>query len=101
MRLHKLLFIFLIISSIFPSDTGGRSMPQRSARSGYAPRNNLSYTNTVEFNLKYNFFVPGDTHRLSLIVALPRTLPDRQKILSTKFSTKPARIFNENSNRYA
>ncbi len=58
-------------------------------------------SNTVEFDLTYDFSVPGETHRVSFIVVLPKTIPNRQKILSRSYSPKPSRIFDENGNRYA
>jgi transglutaminase-like putative cysteine protease len=58
-------------------------------------------SNTVEFDLIYDFSVPGETHRMSFIVVLPQTIPNRQKILSRGYSPKPSRIFDENGNRYA
>jgi transglutaminase-like putative cysteine protease len=45
--------------------------------------------------------VPGETHRMNFIVVLPKTIPDKQSILSINYSPKPSRIFHENGNRYA
>lgn len=101
MKLRELLIISMFICSIFQSNTNGQARPQRSGRSRFDPQNDFIVTNKVNLGLKYNFFVPGDMPRLSVIVALPRTLPDRQKILSTKFSIRPTRMINENGNRYA
>jgi transglutaminase-like putative cysteine protease len=45
--------------------------------------------------------MPRDTYRVDFVVILPQTIPDRQRILSIKYSTKPSKIFNRNGNRYA
>ena len=37
-----------------------------------------------EFILTYDFTVPGDTSKIEFTVAVPRTLPDRQKIFIKK-----------------
>ena len=58
-------------------------------------------SNTVEFDLTYDFFVPGETRKISFIVVLPETMPDRQKIISTDYSVKPSRTFHKNGNHYA
>lgn len=55
----------------------------------------------MEFDLTYDFSVPGETHRISLTVVLPETIPDKQKIVSIHYSVKPSRIFRKNGNRYA
>jgi transglutaminase-like putative cysteine protease len=57
--------------------------------------------NTVECDLSYDFFAPGETFRISFIVILPQTIPGKQRILSIKYSPKPSRFFHENGNRYA
>jgi transglutaminase-like putative cysteine protease len=38
---------------------------------------------------------------MRFVVILPKTIPDRQKILGIKYSPKPSRVFRENGNRYA
>lgn len=65
------------------------------------PMMRIPQTNVVEFDLKYEFSVPGETHAMSLIVLVPRTIPGRQKILSMEYSPKPLRIFHANGNQYA
>jgi len=51
--------------------------------------------------MSYEFAVPGETHRVSFTIVLPTTMPDRQKIISIKYSPKPASFFNSNGNCYA
>lgn len=65
------------------------------------PRERTSKANVVEFDLKYDFSVSGETHVVSLVVLIPRTIPGRQKILSRSFSPKPSRIFHANGSEYA
>jgi len=61
----------------------------------------IPQSNTVEFDLSYDFSVPGETRRISLITAVPKTIPDRQNIIDIQYSPKPSRIFDQNGNRYA
>ena len=55
----------------------------------------------VELDLSYDFTTTGETRRLILIAVIPKTIPDRQKIIDIQYSKKPLRIFEENDNRYA
>ncbi|MHC4532447.1 MAG: transglutaminase-like domain-containing protein, partial [Planctomycetota bacterium] len=64
-------------------------------------QNGMPQSNKVELDLSYDFSVPGETFRISLVVILPETIPGRQNILGIKYSPKPKRIFNNNGNRYA
>lgn len=57
--------------------------------------------NIVEFDLNFDFSVPGETRRISLTVVLPKTIPNRQEIIDTNYSLKPTRIFEKNGNLYA
>lgn len=65
------------------------------------PRWTPAASNLVEFDLNYDFSVPGETRSMSFVVVLPTTVPGRQKILSRSYSLRPTKIFNENGNRYA
>lgn len=111
MKSRKLFLALLLISSVSLAVSGGRSasrpkrgrqltLRQKRGRQ-LTPRRTYTQGNIVELDLSYDFSVPGKTHRLRFVVVLPRTMPDRQNILSTKYSPKPSRIFNENGNRYA
>jgi transglutaminase-like putative cysteine protease len=61
----------------------------------------LAATRRVAFSLSY-LVVPRDVAtQVTLIVTVPRTVPDRQKVLSVKCSPRPDRFFEENGNRYA
>lgn len=101
MKSRKLLLASLLISSVSLAVSGGRSAPRQKRGRRLTPRQTYIQGNIVELDLSYDFSVLGKTHRLSFIVLLPRTIPDRQNILSTNYSPKPSRIFNENGNRYA
>lgn len=57
--------------------------------------------NIVEFDLTFDFSVPGETRKISLTVVLPKTIPSRQEIIDTNYSLEPTRIFHKNGNRYA
>lgn len=94
--------MLLLISSVYPVDAGGRLIP-RQRREHLLTRGNASVQSNiiVEFDLSYDFSVPGETHRINFIVVLPKTIPDRQSILSINYSPKPSRIFHKNGNRYA
>jgi transglutaminase-like putative cysteine protease len=54
----------------------------------------------IEFNIHYDFTVSGKTSKIRFIGLIPRTLPDRQKIVIS-YSPKPTRVFTNNMNRYA
>ncbi len=92
MKLRKLFLVLLLISSVSLADVNNRNILWK--------RKEIQ-NNTVELDLSYDFFVPGDTFRISLIVILPQTIPGKQNILSIKYSPKPSRFFYENGNRYA
>jgi transglutaminase-like putative cysteine protease len=55
----------------------------------------------VEFDLDYDFSVPGETRSVHFVVVLPTSIAGKQKILSRSYSPRPSRFFNENGNRYA
>jgi transglutaminase-like putative cysteine protease len=55
----------------------------------------------VDFTFKYDVSTPGNTSKIRLIVPLPKTLADRQKIFRTEISPTPTNIFEENGTRYA
>ena len=101
MELRKLSLALLLIISISNKDLSARSMLRQRRQYQQKPQNKTIQSNTVELGLSYDFSVPGDTFRISFIVILPETIPDRQKILGIKYSRKPSRIFNKNGNRYA
>ncbi len=101
MKSRKLFLALLLISLLSQAVSGGRSAPRQKRGRQLTPRRTYIQSSIVELDLSYDFSVPGKTHRLSFIVVLPRTMPDRQNILSTNYSPKPSRIFNENGNRYA
>ena len=95
MKPRLFLFILLFVCIVFFIDGYGQSQVQNSSR------NSGIQGNIVEFDLLYNFSVPGNTHRINLLVELPQDLPNRQKINEIKCSQKPLRIFKKNGNRYA
>lgn len=58
-------------------------------------------SNPVEMLLCYAFSSPVEATRMQFVAALPRTIPNRQKILQIEYSKEPFRVFYENDNRYA
>jgi transglutaminase/protease-like cytokinesis protein 3 len=101
MESRKLYLLLLLIIFIVYEDLSARSMLRQRRQHHQKPQYKAILSNTVELDLTYDFSIPGDTFRISFIVVLPETVPDRQKILSIKYSPKPSRFFNKNGNRYA
>jgi transglutaminase-like putative cysteine protease len=101
MKLRVLFLALLLVCSVPQNFSSGRLSPKQKGQSHPPSRGMTAQNNIVEFDLTYDFLVPGETHRINLIVVLPETIPDRQKIVSTDYSLNPSRIFHENGNRYA
>jgi transglutaminase-like putative cysteine protease len=101
MKFSKFFVLSLLTISINVSHVSGRYDSAERSNRHYMPIMRIPRTNVVEFDLKYDFSVPGETHAISLVVLVPRTIPGRQKILSVKYSAKPLRIFHANGNKYA
>jgi hypothetical protein len=101
MKLRKIIILLLLVSSICPLEANARSLPRQRRRQQTSPSRKATPKNIVEFDLLYDLSALGKTHRVSLIVVLPRSIRDRQKIRRIKYSPKPSRIFSKNGNRYA
>jgi len=102
MTFRKLLLVLLLLVSMVPAaDAVNRSMPRQRMEPPFKTPWKPMQSNTVEFDLSYEFSVPGDTHRISFVAVLPQTIPDRQTVLDITYSPKPSRIFSRNGNRYA
>jgi transglutaminase-like putative cysteine protease len=96
------LWIMALIALIPPADIDVRARTQRTRPQKKERRKPVySKTSKVEMSLSYDFTVPGETPKIQLIVALPKSIPDRQRIYDINCSPKPARIFTENENDYA
>ena len=80
---------------------GGRFVQPPAAQRPHRPDRLFMQNRTVEFDLSYDFSVPGETQRVEFRVVVPQTIENRQNILSVSYSPKPSRIFEENGNRYA
>ena len=108
MKYKTLLMVLWIISHGALTNARGETELQRakaedntdkvySQRDFFVPLNN-----DVEMHLCYDFFVPGKTNKIKFVVALPKTIPDRQKVREIEFFPKPSREFSSNSgNQYA
>ena len=101
MTLQKFVLLSLLISSAASVEAGGRFVLQQSRGRQRAPERTFSQSRIVEFELSYDFSVPGETRKIEFIVLVPKSIPGRQNILSTSYSPRPSRIFDENSNHYA
>ena len=101
MDFKKLYLLSLIVTVVFLTAADGRLASRQRPTHHPGPRWTPAASNEIEFDLTYDFSVPGQTQSISFIVVLPTTIPGRQKILSRSYSPRPSRIFNENGNRYA
>jgi hypothetical protein len=108
MKRQNLLLVVWVIWMMFAASASGEADLQRakpgdgtvetySQEALFAPANNV-----VEMVFCYSFFVPGETSKVKLVVALPRTIPERQNIRRIECFPKPLREFSSKSgNRYA
>jgi len=73
--------------------------PQRTgpAQFGVAP----AASNHVIMQMCYAFSVSQRVPTVRIVVALPRSIEEKQKILEIAYSIEPVRIFYEDENRYA
>jgi len=101
MKLQKIIIMLLLIFLVYPVEIYARSLPRQRRKQQTQPSRKTTPKNIVEFDLSYYLTALGDTRRLSLIVVLPQSIRDRQKIRRIKYSPKPSRVFNKNGNRYA
>lgn len=90
MRRQSLFKVVLLINLVYLANINGQTKPEKQTVE----------SNTVELDLCYDFSIPGNTSKIKFVVALPRTIPDRQKIW-IKYSPKPSKVFLENGNHYA
>ncbi|MHC4501042.1 MAG: transglutaminase-like domain-containing protein [Planctomycetota bacterium] len=111
MKFRKLLAAMLLTGLVALGDMHAQTRPWQKKPTRHKPAerrpiqprppDSAFKDNTVELNLGYDFTVPGDTSRIEFVVALPKTMPDKQKILGITYSPKPSKVFHENGNRYA
>ncbi|OHB82644.1 MAG: hypothetical protein A2Z38_01645 [Planctomycetes bacterium RBG_19FT_COMBO_48_8] len=101
MTFQKLLLVSLLIGSTASVEAGGRFVPHQERGRQRAQERAYSQSRIVEFELSYDFFVPGETRKIDFVALVPKSIPGRQNILSVSYSPRPSRIFDENSNRYA
>lgn len=97
-----LLCITVLIALVSSADIDVRARTKRTNTHNTKRKKPVySKTSKVEMNISYDFSVPGKTSKINLIVALPKTMPDRQRIYDIECSPKPTRLFTENGNDYA
>ncbi len=101
-RYKTVLWIILLIAFFSPAAIELCARTRRT-NTPKKERQKLVYSKTskVEMSISYDFTVPGKTPKIQLIVALPKTMPDRQRIYDIECSPKPTRLFTENKNDYA
>jgi transglutaminase/protease-like cytokinesis protein 3 len=96
------LWAVVLIALVPLADIDVRARTQRTnARKKERQKPVYSKTSKVEMNISYDFSVPGKTSKIHLIVALPKTMPNRQRIYDITCSPEPVRLFTENGNDYA
>ena len=104
---HKILLLaVLVIVGVAGNNAGSETKSQKYGDStievNSMPKLIVPPNNVVEWHLRYEFFVPGDTSKIKLVTALPKTIPARQKIRWVKCFPKPLRRFTSKSgNEYA
>ncbi len=73
MKLRKISLVLLLISSVSLAEVTRRPMPRQRGEHQLRPQKKIIQNNTVELDLSYDFFVPGETFKISFIVVLPQT----------------------------
>jgi transglutaminase-like putative cysteine protease len=101
MELRKFYLVLLIVLSVSNESLIAKSIFRQRVKSLHRQQRKIMQSNTVELDLSYDLSAPPETSRINLVVVLPESIPDRQRILGVKYSPKPSRIFNRNGNRYA
>ena len=61
----------------------------------------LKNSQKVKFDLCYDFSIQAMPSRINFVTLIPKTIPDRRKILRIDYSTKPSRLFSKNGSDYA
>ena len=80
----------------------GEQSPARQRRMHpYASRQIYPPGNTVELEQTYDFSITRETRRISFLVPLPQSRPNRQNILSIGYDPKPSRMIETDGRRYA
>lgn len=105
MKRQNLLLVILVFYVVFPAGISSKAGPEKT-NGVIKPYSYHSFSvpekNKVEMLFCYSFFVPGETTKIKLVVALPRTIAERQKIHRIEFFPKPSRRFtSRNGNQYA
>ena len=90
------MLLTLLISLMPPLDLPARTR-QRRKKTVQKP---IGKSQTVEFELQYDFSMQAIPTKIIFVTNLPKTIPDRQQILDIQYSEKPSRIFTKNDNDY-
>jgi transglutaminase-like putative cysteine protease len=101
MRVPRLFLTLLLFTPLSLAEADNRSVIRQDRGHLFGYRHAFAQSSTIELELSYEFSAPGQTHRISFIVPVPQTMPNRQKILSVHYDPKPSRIIERNGNRYA
>jgi transglutaminase-like putative cysteine protease len=96
------LAVALVIPMLLPwAEARSRSMTRQGRERPFGFRRSYPQNVTVELDTTYQFSSPGHTHRISFILPVPQTIPDRQEILSIHYDPEPSRTIDRSGNRYA
>ena len=90
MQLHRVFVGLLTACLLSPSVLHAQAPPAR-----------LAEMSRVSFTLQYRVTGKPGTDKVVLTALVPKTIENRQKILSTKYSLRPEKEFEENGNKYA
>ncbi|MHC4364614.1 MAG: transglutaminase-like domain-containing protein [Planctomycetota bacterium] len=106
MKYKKLFPVVLLITLAALPETNARTRPRRrkppqTRRKTRTHRTKPANSDQVEFDLCYDFSIQAMPSKLNFVILIPKTIPDRQKILDIKYSTEPEKVFSKNGNTYA
>jgi len=95
----KLKFVQVVICTLFYLNMCSAETPSQLKGPVVFPSKSIQ--NSVEMVLTYDFKVPGDTHRIIFLSAIPKTIKGRQEIQSIECSERPVEFINARQNKYA
>ena len=101
MKRNRIRTILLFTALVCLIAVGERSPARQRRMHPYALRQTYDQSNMVELEQTYDFSITGETHRISFLVPLPQSRPDKQDILSIGYDPKPTRIIERDGKRYA
>ena len=94
-KLISLTLILLLVNLLLPSDIVAKTR----TRKPRPPR--LKNNNKIHLIMSYDYSDLEKTKTIRLVTALPKTIPNRQRIYSIEYNRQPNRVFSANGNDYA